>query len=113
MILFGATLSYDWKQIVQALIALIVLSSETAAAQTYHVAPAPSGSDANDCSSLSNVCATFQRAANLCPTGAHCHIWAAPGVYSQKTDVSYYKVVSVSGPLDENGNCVDRSAVVV
>jgi hypothetical protein len=101
-----------WKQL-RAIVVVLVLSTVTATAETYHLAPAPSGSDANDCSSPSKACATFQRAANLCPRGAHCGISVAPGVYSQKTNVAYYRVVSVSGPQDENGHCIDRSAVVV
>ena len=101
-----------WKQL-QALIALLVLSSGAAAAETYYVAPAPSGSDANDCLSPSKACATFQRAVNLCPLGGWCNILPAPGVYSQKTRVYYYKALAIFGRLDEKGNCVDRGAVVV
>src|SRR6516165_12161302 len=41
-------------------------------------------------SSPSKACATFRRAANLCPTGGYCGILAAPGVYSQRTNVYYY-----------------------
>ena len=92
---------------------ILVLSSMTAAAQTYFVAPRPSGSDANDCLSSSTPCATFQRAVDLCPRGQHCAILAAPGVYSQTTNVFYYKVISIWGPLDRDGNCIDRSAVTV
>jgi hypothetical protein len=104
--------SYRWKQL-RALITLLVLSTVTAAAQTYYIAPEPSGSDANDCLSASNACATFQRAVTLCPTGGSCGILPAPGVYSQKTNVYYYKAVSIFGPRDENGNCIDRGAVAV
>jgi hypothetical protein len=91
-----------------ALSAILFLSTVTAAAQTYYVAPSPSGSDANDCSSPSTPCATFQRAVNLCPPGSHCSIVPAPGVYSQKTNVIFYKTISISPE-----NCTDRSAVVV
>jgi hypothetical protein len=104
--------SSDWKQL-RAVVALLVLSTVKAAATNYHVAPAPSGSDANDCLSPLKACATFQRAVDLCPTGAHCSIVPAPGIYSQKTNVFYYKVISVSGPRDKNDNCIDRGAVVV
>ena len=104
--------SSDWKQL-RAVVALLVLSTVKAAATTYHVAPAPSGSDANDCLSPLKACATFQRAVDLCPTGAHCSIVPAPGTYSQKTNIFYYKVISVSGPRDKNENCIDRGAVVV
>ena len=38
---------------------------------------------------------------------------AAPGVYSQKTSVYYHKLISVWGPQDNNGNCIDRGTVVV
>jgi hypothetical protein len=91
--------------------AILFLSTVTAAAQTYFVAPTPSGSDRNDCLGPSTACATFQRAVDLCPRT--CQILPAPGVYSQKTNVFYYKVISISGPLNEDGNCIDRSAVVV
>jgi hypothetical protein len=40
-------------------------------------------------------------------------IVAAPGIYSQKTNVVYYKTILISGPWDQNGDCIDRSAVVV
>ena len=45
---------------------VFVLSTGTATAQTYFVAPGSSGSDANDCLSPS-PCATFQRAVDLLP----------------------------------------------
>jgi hypothetical protein len=97
----------------QTLAPLILSSTVTAAAQTYYVAPAPSGSDTNNCSRPSRACATFQRAVNLCPPQAHCNIVSAPGVYSQKTEVSHFRLVSIWGPQDKNGNCDNRSAVVV
>lgn len=96
-----------------ALVTILVLSTVTVAAQTYYIAPEPSGSDANDCLTRQKACATFQRAVNLCPRGGHCAILPAPGVYSQKTNVLYYKIISVSGPQDKNGNCINRGAVVV
>jgi len=97
---------------------ILVLSTVPAAAQTYtsytyYVAPAPNGSDANDCLGPSTPCATFQRAVDLCPPGGYCVIRPAPGIYSQKTSVFYYKVVVVGGSADKDGNCVDRSEVVV
>ena len=104
----GWTSRWIWPQ---ALVATVVLSTVTAAAQTYYVAPAPSGSDANDCLGPSTSCATFQRAVDLCPIG--CGIVLAPGVYSQKTNVAHFKLISISGPQDENGNCIDRNAVIV
>jgi hypothetical protein len=79
---------------------------------SYYVAPAPTGNDASDCSLDSVPCATFQRAVDLCPMGVHCFIDAAPGVYSQKTNVNYYKVISIFGPLNK-GKCTDRDAAVV
>src|SRR5262249_3004602 len=84
----GWTTRWIWPQ---ALAATVVLSTVTAAAQTYYVAPSPSGSDANDCLSPSNSCATFQRAVDQCPRGGLCSILAAPGVYSQKTNVFWHK----------------------
>jgi hypothetical protein len=99
-----------------AIIAMLVLSTVTTAAQVhfYYVAPGPSGSDANDCLSPSKSCATFQRAVDRCPLGGVCNIRAAPGVYSQKTNVFYYKLIAIF-PLYQhgNGNCIDRSAIVV
>jgi hypothetical protein len=105
-----------WTRL-QVVVAAVVLSTVTATAeypgQVYYVAPAPSGSDENDCLSPSTPCATFQRAVNLCPVGVYCSIVPAPGIYSQKTNVYYYKVILISGPPDKDGNCSDRSAVVV
>ena len=106
----------DWgpcQMRLQALVVTLVLSTVTAAAQTYFIAPAPSGSDANDCLSPSKACATFQRAVDLCPVAGYCTILPARGVYSQKTNVFYYKVILISGPWDTNGDCIDRSAIVV
>jgi hypothetical protein len=97
----------------QTLAPLILSSTVTAAAQTYYVAPAPSGSDTNNCSRPSRACATFQRAVNLCPLQAHCDIVSAPGVYSQKTDVIHFRFVTIWGLRDRDGNCDNRSAVVV
>jgi hypothetical protein len=104
--------SYSWKKL-RAMVALFLLSTITAAAQTYHVAPGPTGSDANDCSSPSKACATFQRAVDLCPPARYCDILAAPGIYSQKTNVIYYKIIAISGPLDKDRNCIDRGGVVI
>src|SRR6516165_10383763 len=92
--------------------AVLVLSNVTAAAQTYFIAPEPSGVDTNDCLSPSKSCATFQRAVDQCPGGGVCTIYAAPGVYSQKTNITHYKLISIF-PLDQPGDCTDRSAVVV
>ena len=81
-------------------------------AQSFHVAPTVSGgSDANPCTGAL-PCATFQRAADLCPTGGHCTINAAPGVYSQKTNIVYYKVISIVGPV-ANGVCTNPFQVIV
>jgi len=107
----GWTSRWIWRQ---SLAATVVLSTVTASAENYHIAPAnyhiapaPTGSDANDCLGPSTPCATFQRAVNLCPAGAYCGILPAPGVYSQKTDVFFHKTINISG------NCSDHSAVVV
>lgn len=91
----------------QALVALMLLLTVPAAAEVYYVAPSPSGSDTNDCLGPDTPCATFQHAAEICLRGGYCRIQAAPGVYSQKTNIVYYKVISIIG------NCTDRGAVVV
>ena len=92
---------------------LFLLAVGSAAARTYYVAPPPVGNDANDCLTPSKSCATFQRAVDLCPLGSACTIQPAKGTYSQKTDVTYYKLVRIFGPLDKDGNCEDRSAIIV
>jgi hypothetical protein len=43
----------------------------------------------------------------------YCMILPARGVYSQKTNVFYYKVILISGPWDNNGDCINRSTIVV
>ena len=58
-------------------------------------------------------CTTFQRPVDLCPIGQYCTILAAPGVYSQRTNVFYYKVISIFGPLNNKGECADNRTVVV
>ena len=80
-------------------------------AQMFYVAP--DGSDQKGCSNPSTPCATFQHAVDLCPFGGYCAISVAPGVYSQKTNVFYYKVISIVGHQDPIGQCIDRNAVVV
>lgn len=90
---------------------VLVLSTLAATAQNYSVTP--KGNDGNDCSSPQKACATFQRAVDLCPVGGHCGISVAPGTYSLKTNIFYYKVITISGPLDKNGDCADRGAVTI
>jgi len=94
-----------------------VLVASPAAAQIrqyhYYVAPAPLGSDEGDCAARSKPCATFQRAVDSCPSGGHCFVEVAPGIYSQKTNVFYYKVVTFDGRQNAEGECSDRGAVVV
>ena len=94
-------------------LALLYSANPAAAAHTYYVAPAPIGNDKNDCSTPSRACTTFQRAVDLCPPGQHCNILAAPGVYSQRTNVFYYKVISIFGPLNNKGECANNRTVVV
>jgi hypothetical protein len=94
-------------------LALLYSANQAAAAYTYYVAPAPIGNDKNNCSTPSRACTTFQRAVDLCPFGQHCNISAAPGVYSQRTNVFYYKVISIWGPLNNKGECANNRTVVV
>lgn len=108
---FASLRSSGWKHLLSLVV--LLLSTATAAAEIYHVAPAPGGSDANDCLSPSTQCATFQRAVDLCPSATHCTIQTAPGVYSQKTNVVWYKAISITGPRAGDATCADRSAVVV
>jgi hypothetical protein len=84
-----------------------------AVAQTFFVAPSPRGNDFNDCSSPAMACATFQRAVDLCPVAHDCAILAAPGIYSQTTNVTHFKHVFIFGPTDQRGACIDRRAVNV
>ena len=97
-------------RLTSAVILIFTLSTVTVSAETYFAAPGPNGSDANDCLSPSQPCATFRHAVDLCPRS--CAILAAPGVYSQKTNVYYYKTISI-GPLNQGGTCTDRSAIAV
>ena len=94
-------------------LALLYSANQAAAAYTYYVAPAPIGNDKNNCSTPSRACTTFQRAVDLCPLGQHCTILAASGVYSQRTNVFYYKVISIFGPLNNKGECANNRTVVV
>jgi hypothetical protein len=98
---------------VLALLTLSVWWCGAAAAETFFVASSPRGNDSNDCSSATMACATFQRAADLCPVGPECLILVAPGIYSQTTNVSHFKHVLFSGPKDQRGACIDRGAVDV
>ena len=94
-------------------LAVLLFLNVTARAHTYFVVPPPVGNDANDCLRPSHPCATFQRAVDLCPSGGTCTILPAPGTYSTKTNVHYYKVISITGEMDKSGNCVNNSAVTV
>lgn len=97
LLLFGATVS--------------AAADQSAFRRSYSVAPPPMGSDSNDC--ISAACATIQHAADLCPAAWYCAINIAPGVYSQKTNVYYYKVIAITGPTDAKGQCVNRHEVTV
>jgi hypothetical protein len=90
-----------------------LLLADPASAQTYYVAPLPTGSDKNNCETQAKPCATFQHAANKCPAGGYCKIALRPGTYSQKTNIIYYKVIAIVGPIDKDGNCIDRNAIVI
>jgi hypothetical protein len=107
------TLSRKLATLSRAVGAVLFLSTATAGAQVYQVAPPPLGSDENDCLGASRPCATFQRAVNLCPPGHYCSIGVASGEYSQKISVIYYKVISFVGHQDSNGKCIDRNAVII
>lgn len=69
---------------------------------TYHVTT--SGSDSNDGLTQAAAFATVQKAVDVTIPGGGCNVLVHDGVYSQKTSVIYYKVVSVIGqgadPLD-------------
>ena len=96
-----------------AAVVLLVNLQAAANESWYYVAPAPLGSDKNDCSLPSQACRTFQHVVDLCAVGQKCNILAAPGAYSQKTNVVHHKVVFITGPKGASGICEDRSAVVV
>src|SRR5262249_16101525 len=99
----------------QALVAILVLSTVTAVAQrhTYFRAPAPSVSETNDCLSPSKACTAFQRAVDLCPVAHYCTIVAVPGIYSQGINVTHYKHVLILGATDQRGACIDRHAITI
>jgi hypothetical protein len=59
------------------------------------------------------ACATFQRAVDLCPVAHYCSIVAAPGIYSQATNVTHFKHVLILGPTDQRGACIDKHAITV
>jgi len=88
---------------------LLLFTAHAFARQTYYVAP--HGKDRNRCTSLSSPCATVQRAVDLCGDRQYCGIVVAPGVYSQRTNVIYYKVISITGPMNADGHCTDPNAV--
>lgn len=95
-----------------ALFFALALSASSASAQSYFISA--SGSDANNCLSVAAPCLTAQHAADLCPNAAYCSVIYAPGVYSGRaTSVTYYKTITLTGPLDGRGNCPDRSAVTI
>ncbi len=97
------------------IILLLLLAGATASvadqSSMQHFGVAPSGNDANDC--ISAPCATFQHAVDLCPAGGYCAIDVAPGAYSQKTNVFYYKAILIQGPTDAKGQCADPGGVTV
>jgi hypothetical protein len=94
-------------------LALLYSANHAVAGPRYYVAPAPIGNDQNDCSTPSRACTTFQRAVDLCPFAQYCNISAAPGVYSQRTNVFYYKAISIWGPLNNKGECANNRTVVI
>src|ERR1700730_4065013 len=94
-------------------LALLYSANPAVAGHSYYVAPAPIGNDQNNCSTPSRACTTFQRAVDLCPFGQHCDISAAPGAYSQRTNVFYYKAISIWGPLNNKGECANNRTVVI
>lgn len=83
---------------------LFLLAGTCASEATYYVAT--NGSDANPCTQ-SQPCATFQRGVDLCPSGGYCGIQVGPGVYSQKTNVIFFKSIAIIG------DCSNRSNIVV
>jgi hypothetical protein len=92
-------------------IAVLAAAATPVAAETYYVAP--TGTDTNDCLSPLKSCATFQHTVDLCPLGKACAILPAPGRYSQKTNVTYYKLIWIIGPQGQDGSCIDRSAIII
>src|SRR5262249_56872954 len=97
-------------RLTSAVILIFTLSTVTVSAETYFAAPGPNGSDANDCLSPSQPCTTFQHAVDLCPRS--CAILAAPGGYSQKPNVYYYKTISI-GPLNQGGTSTDLTPIAL
>ena len=82
-------------------------------AQAVFVASPPQGSDSNDCRSSDTPCASFQRAAALCPLAQPCRIDAAAGTYSQKLNIVHFHHVSLLGAGWDGQTCVDRRAVTI
>ena len=85
---------------------------EGAKADPLFVAPAPQGSDSNNCRSEHVPCATFQWALGLCPVAQHCVIYLGAGLYSQHLDVVHFAHVSIVGNR-QDGVCADRHAVTI
>lgn len=95
-----------------AILSLLLWLSCPALAQQFFVST--TGSDTgNNCQVFASPCATIQHAVDQCPGGSACGVSLASGVYSQKTNVIYFRIISVTGPLDGSGNCINRSSVVI
>src|SRR5262245_730435 len=88
-----------------------LLFAAPAQGQTHWVAK--SGSDSNSCTDPDAPCLTVQGAVNKVPLGAYAIVSIAPGIYDDPVNVYYYRIVSISGPLGKNGECLDRGAVTL
>jgi hypothetical protein len=107
---------------VLAILILLACLAGQATAETFFGLPrgddaiffvSPHRDDVNDCSSPANACARFQRAVDLCLIASYCLILAGTGTYSQATNVTHFKNISIVGLTDGHGDCRDRHAVNV
>jgi len=100
-----------------AAIALLVFTSSSAAQQRLVLFIATTGVDAGDCTSF--PCRTCRYALTQIPFGSRGRVMFAPGVYSEPPDDSivcnifYHRVISMQGPLDDDGYCIDPAQTVI
>jgi hypothetical protein len=87
------------------------LFAAPAQGQTHWVAK--TGNDSNSCTTSVAPCLTIQGAVNKVPLGTTATISIAPGIYNDPVNIFYHRVISISGPLGQNGECTDKGAVTL
>jgi hypothetical protein len=98
-------------KMISLIIAVLLLGVSPSQAVAYthffYVAPAPLGSDTNDCLTVSTPCQTLQRAADLAPLGSLAKVSIAAGTYAAGANIYYFKLVHFVG------DCSNIGAVVI